>query len=253
MPWTETDSLSFTARFEEGDEETAERTLDELEDLRLRLEDRFDSAPGGITIVIHPNGAWLAAAHPFLPAARMVASAAGRRYLAGWATTNELHTLTDAALERRAAGPDSRRALLGTSRRLYTQITLATHNDRMPPPWGPRGFARYLRWAWLIEGAAQHYAGQSADFRAAILRRLADRSRPSFPPSARDAVILGGTVFDLLEQERGPASCDLLASRLPKAGPVATLETAFDASIREIESAWREHVDRVASAGPRSV
>jgi hypothetical protein len=66
-------------------------------------------------------------------------------------------------------------------------------------------------------------------------------------------VILGGTVFDLLEQERGPASCDLLASRLPKAGPAATLETAFDASIREIESAWREHVDRVASAGPRSV
>jgi hypothetical protein len=252
MPWTETDSLSFTARFEEGDEETAERTLDELEDLRLRLEDRFDSAPGGITIVIHPNGAWLAAAHPFLPAARMMSSATGRRYLAGWATTSELHTLSDGALERRAAGPDSRRALLGTSRRLYAQIALATHNERMPPPWGPRAFGRYLRWAWLIEGASEYYAGQAADFRAAILRRLADGDPPAFPPSTRDAVILGGTVFGLLEEERGAASCDLLASRLPKAGPVATLETAFDASIREIEGAWREHVERVASAAPRT-
>jgi hypothetical protein len=252
MPWTETDSLSFTARFEEGDEETAERTLDDLEDLRLRLEDRFDSAPGGITVVIHPNGAWLAAAHPGLPAARLASGPGGRRYLAGWATRTELHTLTDAALERRAAGPDSRRALLGTSLRLYAQIVLATHNERMPPPWGPRRFARYLRWAWLIEGGAQHYAGQSADFRAAVLRRLMQGDQPRFPPSPRDAVILGGSVFDLLADERGPAACDLLVSRLPKAGPIAALETAFDATVREIEPAWREHIERVAAAGPRA-
>jgi hypothetical protein len=251
MPWTETDSLSFTARFEEGDEETAERTLDELEDLRLRLEDRFDSAPGGITIVIHPNGAWLAGAHPGLPAARLASSAAGRRYLAGWATTSELHTLSDGALERRAAGPDSRRALLGTSRRLYAQITLATHNERMPPPWGPRAFFRYLRWAWLIEGGAQHYAGLSSDYRAAILRRLADADQPRFPPTARDAVILGGTIFDLLAEERGPAACDLLVSRLPKAGPEAALETAFDAPLNIIEGAWREHIAAVAAYVPR--
>lgn len=247
MPWTETDSLSFTARFEEGDEECAERTLDDLEDLRLRLEDRFDSAPGGITVILHPHAAWLAAAHPFLPAARLAAAPAGRRYLAGWATPTELHTLTDSALERRAAGPDSRRALLGTSGRLYTQVVLATHNERIPPPWGLRSFSRYVRWAWLIEGGAQYYAGQYPDFRAAVLRRISEAPAPSFPPAARDALILGGSVFELLEEERGRAACDLLVSRLPKAGPETALETAFDAELHHIEPAWREHISEIAS------
>ncbi|MFN8152217.1 MAG: hypothetical protein U0R24_13970 [Solirubrobacterales bacterium] len=251
MPWTETDSLSFTARFEEGDEECAERTLDDLEDLRLRLEDRFDSAPGGITVILHPHSGWLSGAHPFLPAARLASAPAGRRYLAGWATRTELHTLTDSALERRAAGPDSRRALLGTSCRLYAQLVLASHNERMPPPWGPRAFSRYLRWAWLIEGGAQYYAGQYADFRAAVLRRMTEGRKPSFPPSPRDAMILGGSVFELLEEERGKAACDLLVSRLPKAGPQAALETAFDAHLRDIEPAWREHVAEIAASGPR--
>lgn len=251
MPWTETDSLSFTARFEEGDEECAERALDGLEDLRLRLEDRFDRAPGGITVILHPHTAWLSAAHPFLPAVRLATAPAGRRYLAGWATRTEIHTLTDAALERRAAGPDSRRALLGTARRLYAQLTLSTHNDGIPPPWGPRVFSRYLRWAWLIEGASQYYAGQSADFRAAILRRLAAGDRPSFPPSARDAIILGSSVFELLEDERGKSACDLLVSRLPKAGPRAALETAFDANLAQIEPAWRGYIEAVATSGPR--
>lgn len=252
MPWTETDSLSFTARFEEGDEECAERTLDDLEDLRLRLEDRFERAPGGITVILHPHAAWLAAAHPFLPAARLAAAPSGRRYLAGWATSTELHTLADSALERRAAGPDSRRALLGTSQRLYAQLVLATHNDRIPPPWGARSFARYLRWAWLIEGGAQYYAGQTADFRAAVLRRLSDGDRPRFPPGPRDAVILGGSVFDLLAADRGPSACDLLVSRLPKAGPESALETAFDAGLGAIEVAWRAHIEVVAGSGPRA-
>ena len=135
MPWNETDSLSFTARFEEGDEECAERTLDQLEDLRLRLEDRFERAPGGVTVILHPSSGWLSAAHPLLPAARLAAAPAGRRYLAGWATRTELHTLNDGALERRAGGPDSLRALLGTSERLYAQLVLAANNPRIPPPW----------------------------------------------------------------------------------------------------------------------
>lgn len=254
MPWTETDSLSFTARFEEGDEECAERTLDQLEDLRLKLEDRFEHAPGGVTVILHPSSAWLSAAHPFLPAARMAAAPAGRRYLAGWATRTELHTLNDGALERRAAGPDSLRALLGTSERLYAQLVLAASNPRIPPPWGPRSFARYLRWAWLIEGGSQYYSGQHSSFRAAILRRLSEGSAPSFPPSARDAIILGGSIFDLLDREVGPHACDLLVSRLPKSGTATALETAFGAGMREIEPAWIDHVHEMAggvAAGPQ--
>lgn len=245
------DSLSFVARHEEGDEECAERTLDELEDLRLRLEDRFEHAPGGVTVILHPSSPWLSAAHPFLPAARLAAAPAGRRYLAGWATVGELHTLSDSALDRRAAGEDSRRALRGTARRLYAQLVLAANNDRMPPPWGPRRFSRYLRWAWLVEGGAQYFAGQSTSFRTAVLRRLIEGPEPSFPPSARDAIILGGSIFDLLDREVGRHACEVLVSRLPKAGPEAALETAFGARLRAIEPLWREHVEELVSAGPR--
>ena len=151
MAWVETESLSFTARHEGDDEDTAQRTLDSLEDLRLRLEDRFEQVPGEVTAIVHPTPAWLAAAHPFLPAARWAAAPAGRRYLAGWAMANEVHILSDEHADRRAAGEDSRRALRGTAERLYVQIVLGANNEQIPPPWGPRRFARYLRWAWLIE------------------------------------------------------------------------------------------------------
>lgn len=251
MPWTETDSLSFSARFEEGDEESAERTLDELEDLRLRLEDRFEHAPGGITVILHPASVWLSAAHPLLPATRLAAAAAGRRYFAGWATRSELHTLNDAALERRAAGPESLRALRGTAARLYAQLVLAANNERIPPTWGPRAFARYLRWAWVIEGGAQYYSGQSANFRTAVLRRLNEGPEPEFPPSARDAMVLGGSVFDLLDQEVGSHACDLLVSRLRKDGPVPALENAFGVGLEVIEPAWRDHVADLATTAPR--
>ena len=134
--WVETESLSFTARHEEADEDSAQRTLDALEDLRLKLEDRFDDAPGDVTVVVHPSPAWLNAAHPFLPAARLAAAPAGRRYLAGWAMARELHVLNDDYLDRRAAGEDSLAALRGTAERLYAQIVIGANNSSLPPPWG---------------------------------------------------------------------------------------------------------------------
>jgi len=242
VSWVQTESLSFAARHENVDEATAQRVLDDLEDLRLGLEERFDVVPDGITVIVHPSGAWLAAAHPFLPAARLAAAPAGRRYLAGWAMASEVHVLNDEHADRRAAGEDSLAALRGTAERLYVQIVLGQNNDRLPPPWGLRRFARYLRWAWLIEGASQYFAGQATLFRAAVSRRMREGGQPSFPPSARDAIILGGTVFDLLDRVRGPAACELLVARLHREGARGNLEMAFDASLREIESEWRRHL-----------
>jgi hypothetical protein len=245
VAWVETESLSFSARHESDDEASAQRILDVLEDLRLRLEDSFDVAPADITVIVHPTPAWLAAAHPFLPLARLAAAPAGRRYLAGWPMASEMHVLNDSYAESRAAGEDSLQALRGTAERLYVQIVLGANNDQLPPPWGVRRFARYLRWAWLIEGGAQYFSGQAPLFRAAVSTRMRQGQPPSFPPSARDAIILGGTIFDLLERERGRDACALLVSRLRRGGAESALEIAFDGRFREIESHWRRYLREI--------
>jgi hypothetical protein len=97
----------------------------------------------------------------------------------------------------------------------------------------------------LIEGAAQYYANQVLLFRAAVSTRLRERRPPAFPPSARDAMILGGTVFDLLERERGPDACDVLASRLRRDGPRRAVELAFGARFRDVERDWRNYLRRL--------
>ena len=245
MTWIETDSLSFTARHDDADLACAHRVLDSLEDLRLRLEDRFSEVPGSVTVILHDNPAWLSAAHPLLPAVRWSAAPAARRYLAGWPMAGEIHTLTDAWMERRSAGEDSLRALRGTAERMYAQIVLAANNQALPPMWTPRHFITYLRWAWLIEGAAQYFTGQTSYYRAAVITRLREGDRPSFPPSRRDALILGGTVFDLLDRHAGPDACVRMASRLHRQGSRGNLELAFEARMRDIERAWRSHLDEI--------
>ena len=246
MTWIETTSLTFSARHEDGDSAYSESLLDRLEELSLKLEDRFDLVPTGITVVVHPSALWLDFAHPFLPAVRWSAAPAGRRYLAGWAMTGEIHVLGDAAITKRAAGDASYEALKGTSERLYTQLVIAANNGRMPPPWNPANSRRYFEWAWLVEGSAQHFARQVDLFRPAAATRLKEGSRPTFPPSRRDAILLGGTIFDLLEEYRGGGACELLVSRLRKSGPLANLEAAFDLRIREIEAMWRDYLRDVA-------
>jgi hypothetical protein len=252
MTWIETDSLSFTARHDDADLACAHRVLDALEDLRLRLEERFELAPGNVTVVLHDNPAWLSAAHPLLPAVRWSAAPAARRYLAGWPMDGEIHTLNDSWLERRAAGEDSLRALRGTAERMYCQIALAANNTALPPMWTPRRFLTYLRWSWLIEGASQYFTGQTALFRAAVITRLREGDRPAFPPTRRDALILGGTIFDLLERHAGPDACVRMASRLHRDGPRGNLELAFEARMRDIERAWRVHLEEILYPQPES-
>jgi hypothetical protein len=131
-------------------------------------------------------------------------------------------------------------------------MVIADNNTALPPSWTPRRFARYLRWAWLVEGGAQYFSRQVGLYRAAVIRRLRESARPSFPPSRRDAVTLGGTIFDLLENERGPEACERLVDRLLPQGPEVQLEDAFDARFRDIEAAWRDYL-REMVRGPVAV
>jgi hypothetical protein len=229
MTWIETDSLSFTARHDDADLACAHRVLDSLEDLRLRLEDRFDEVPGDVTIILHDNPAWLSAAHPLLPAVRWSAAPAARRYLAGWPMAGEIHTLNDAWMDRRSAGEDSLRALRGTAERMYCQIVLAANNEKLPPMWTPRRFLTYLHWAWMVEGAAQYFTGQTSLFRAAVITRLREGDRPTFPPN----------------RHGGSDACVRMASRLHRDGPRGNLELAFEVTMGEIERAWRAHLDEI--------
>jgi hypothetical protein len=245
MPWVQTDSLSFVARHDSEDAASAQRILDQLEDLRLKLEDRFALVPGEVTVIVHSSPVWLSLAHPFLPIVRWSSSPASRRYMAGWPMATELHVLNDYWVEQRAAGEDSEQALRRTAERLYVQLVLAANNEALPPPWGPRRAMRFLSWAWLLEGAAQYFSGQTSLFRAAVITRMRNGGRPSFPPSPRDAMLLGATIFELLDRTRGREACEVLVQRLRKGGPQENLESGFDARFSEIETAWRRYLREI--------
>jgi hypothetical protein len=79
-----------------------------------------------------------------------------------------------------------------------------------------------------------------------VVRRMREGPPPSLPPSPRDAIILGGTIFDLLDRQAGPAACEQIVSRLRKDGAHGNLELAFDAPVGVIDATWRHHLREVA-------
>ena len=252
MAWVETQSQSFTARHASEDANSAMSLLDRLERFRDELSELFETTPGEVSAVIHSHDWQLALAHPWLPLARMVAAPASRRYFAGWFSAREIHVLAPPALERRASGlPESAAALERSPLHEYAHLVIGANNPGLPPPFRPNSFARYVRWAWLCEGAATHFAGQTRLLRPAILRRLREGGRPAFPPSARDAQLLGGTLFALLEDRRGTEACVRLACRLDGNGRGA-LERAFDRPALEIEGEWRAYLGAFTSAPPQT-
>src|SRR5581483_5969611 len=106
-----------------------------------------------------------------------------------------------------------------------------------------------LRWAWLLEGAACWFGGQTMHSGHAIARRLREGRRPAFPPGIRDAPLLGGTVIDLLVRERGEPAAAELACRLHAHGARGALRDAFGGrSPARTEEAWHAHLTRMTSA-----
>jgi hypothetical protein len=249
LAWVESHSLSFSARHDSAHGEEAAAVLASLEVLRDELEGLFDHVPAELAVVLHPRPAALALAQPWLPLARRAAAPASRRYFAGWFGQTEIHVLSPPALERRASNvPGSRAALLLSPQHEYSHVVLGANNPELPPPFSLAAFRRYVRWAWLCEGAATWLAGQTRHLRAAIVRRLREGGRPAFPPDARDAMLLGGTIFDLLEREHGARAAAALALRPLERGPRSLLVDAFGRQLASVERDWRASLESLSAA-----
>ena len=251
MTWVETASRSFRARHDSAAHDDAERVLHALELARERLSAYFPVVLDGMTVVMHRSALSLSLARPVVPVAWLATAPAARRYLAGWAGRDELHMLEPALLESRSSSvPGSLEMLELTPPALYARRVIDASNRDLGRRASPRRAAQEFRWAWLLEGAARWFSGQSDHARPAIARRLREGGRPAFPPGLRDAPLLGGTVIDLLARERGEHVAADLATQLHPQGPRAALTRAFAGSpFPHIEEAWRSHVRRLAGAG----
>ena len=224
--------------------------LHSLERTREYLARYFPHTVEGISVVFHPSVASLSVARPLLPLAWLTTAPAARRYVAGWCGPNELHVLLPDALEARASTvPGSRQMLDRAVPALYARRVIVECNHDVPRHLGPGRVRVALRWAWLLEGAARWFGGQTAHARPAIARRLREGRRPAFPPGARDAPLLGGTVIDLLVAERGERAAAQLACRLHPHGPRGALREGFGGrSAARVEEEWRAHLARMAAA-----
>jgi hypothetical protein len=249
VAWDESQSPSFSARHDSAQGEEAAAVLAALEVLRSDLADLFGRVPEEVAVVLHPRPAALALAHPWLPLARRLAAPASRRYYAGWFGEEEIHVLARPALERRASAvPASREALLLSPEHEYAHLVVGANNPALPPPFSPATFRRYVRWAWLCEGAATWLSGQAPRLRAAIVRRLREGGRPQFPPAARDAMLLGGTIFGLLEREQGARAAAALATSDLERGPRSVIVDAFGRTLTEVERDWRAWLDSLTAS-----
>ena len=248
MAWVESVSPSFRARHESRDTDDAARVLHSLELARERLERIFPRTVGEITVVLHTSTLGVSMTNPLLPLTWLATDPAARRYVVGWAGATELHVLTPEACHARASNvPGSREMLARVPAALYARRVIQENNHDLPRRLTPGRIALELRWAWLLEGAARWFAGQTEHARPAIARRLHDGGKPSFPPGLRDAALLGGTVIDLLVREEGEQRAAALACRLHPQGSRAALSKAFRGrALVHTEGAWRSHLSRMA-------
>lgn len=249
--WLETASAHFTARHAEEDAEHAADVLEQLEATRARLAPLLPALPDEVGVVLHASEGQLAMARPGLPVRRQLTAPSARRYVAGALSGYDIHVLTPPLLEERASGAaGTRELLLLTPSALYARLAVCAASPRLPPPTRVGTVVRAWRWAWLLEGIGAWLSGQTALARPAIRLRMAEPTRPAFPPALRDAVLLGGTVVDLLAREEGDQAAVDLVLRLDPSGPTGALVRAFHGrSLAHTESTWRKHLERVGGAG----
>src|SRR4051794_9089488 len=246
--WSETESETFVARHDERDAPDAERVLAQLEHARAHLEARLEVELGELAVVLHGSPAQLDAAQPWIALQRRLTAPAARRYVVGWAGERELHVLSPRLLAQRASNVEgSLEMLMLAPSALLARRALAQRPPGFPPPLGPLRLRRWMRSAWFVEGGAQWLSGQTRHVRPAVARRLHEGGKPAFPPGPADALLLGGTVFDLLAREAG----DRAAVAAARTGADHLLSDGFHGrGVRRTEDAWRSHLARIADGRP---
>lgn len=228
MTWVESVSASFTARHDESATDDARHLLQSLERTRQYLQGYFPRTPGELTLVLHGGQVGLVASNPLMPFVWLATAPAARRYVVGWAGRNVMHMLEPALLRERASNvPGSAEMLADGAACLYARRVVIASNKDLARLMPALRMSRELRWAWLLEGAARWFGGQTAHARPAIARRLREGGPPNFPPGPRDAALLGGTVIDLLAREQVAQAAARFACRLHPKGPRAALSEAF--------------------------
>lgn len=249
--WVETASEHVIARHDDRDTRDAERLVGELEALCARTAELLRVAPPTeIALVLHGTPLQLDLAQPLLPIVRAATHPSARRTVVGWAQPDAVHVLAPRVLRDRGTheGPDEREYLRLAPAALLVQALVGAANPRLRT----RRAVLRPRWAWLVWGAGQLIAGQTAYARGLIRRRLRTTDQAPFPPGLGDAPLLGGTVLDLLRREEGMAAVGrLLAEPLPRTADEALRQAFGGRATMHSAGTWRAHLARLAEGAER--
>ena len=234
MAWVETVTPSFRARHESADDgrRRARARLARRRRARASRSSSRERPPTSRSSSTAP-AALLDLAHPLVPLERLLTAPAARRYVVG--STGGAATIHVLAPRRcgRARRTSRARARCSSSRPtvLYAQLVVGA---QQPAPAAAvrrrRGCSARLRWAWLVEGAAQLLRrpdrARAPGDRAAPARRRAPRL-----PARRCATraLLGGRSSTCSRARRAARPAMRLACYLD---PAATRSTRCASAFR---------------------
>ncbi|MFT4034584.1 MAG: hypothetical protein QM679_03300 [Patulibacter sp.] len=236
-------------RFDDDARTEVEELVHVLETVAARLDAHGLRLPPHPTIVVHPTALSLALAQPAYVAALALTETHGRRYLSSWASGSTLHLIAPGRLTRGAGGHVSLRDAMERAPACgLAHLALGHVNPGLT-------LQRALRrrdWFWLAWGAGQSLVGQVPMLASVIALRRKERRHLAVPPVMRDAVVLGGSLVELVRRERGlTALAHLLRDPLPPSpqGWIGRALPGLGATEREVR--WRmllDELDRMRAA-----
>ncbi|MDQ8047042.1 MAG: hypothetical protein REI11_20720, partial [Patulibacter sp.] len=197
---TESSSNLFRVRFDDDHRTEVEEVVHVLETVAARLEAHGLVLPQHPTIVVHPTAFSLGLAQPAFIAAQSMTESNGRRYLASWASGSTLHLIAPSRLSRGTEGHISMREALDRAPACGLAHLALGHAN---PGLSLQRALRRRQWFWLAWGAGQTLVGQVPMLASSIAVRRRERRALTITPAARDAVVLGGSLVELVLRERG--------------------------------------------------